>query len=58
VELDTGESDDLIASDIAELSDILADHYVQSDESGKPFTKQDVLSNLKSGKVRYISMKA
>jgi uncharacterized protein (TIGR02246 family) len=48
----------LIAADIAALSHIFADNYVQYDESGKPFAKQDVLNNLQSGAVRYISMKS
>ena len=48
----------LIAADIAALSRIFADNYVQYDESGKPLTKQDVLNNLKSGAVRYIAMKS
>jgi len=46
----------LIAADVAELSRIFADHYIQYDESGKMFTKQDVLNNLKSGAVRYIAL--
>jgi hypothetical protein len=46
----------LIAADIAVLTRIFADDYVQYDESGKPFTKQDVLSNLKTGAIRYVSM--
>jgi hypothetical protein len=46
----------LIAEDIAELSRIFADDYIQYDESGKPFTKQDVINNLKSGAVRYVSI--
>ena len=46
----------LIAADVAELSRIFADDYVQYDESGKMFTKQDVLNNLKSGAVRYIAL--
>jgi uncharacterized protein (TIGR02246 family) len=46
----------LIAANLAELSRIFADDYVQYDESGKLFTKQDVLDNLKSGAVRYIAM--
>ena len=46
----------LIAADLAELSRIFADDYVQYDEAGKMFTKQDVLDNLKSGAVRYIAM--
>ncbi len=46
----------LIAADIAELSRIFADDYVQYDETGKPSTKQEVLANLKSGAIRYIAM--
>ncbi len=39
-----------------ELSRIFADDYVQYDESSKPSTKSDVISNLKSGKIRFVSM--
>jgi hypothetical protein len=46
----------LIAADQAELARILADDYLQYDESGRSFTKQDVLGNLKSGAIRYSSM--
>ena len=46
----------LVSADVDELSRILADDYVQYDESGKPLTKQEVLKNLKSGRIRYISM--
>jgi hypothetical protein len=46
----------LIAADLAELSRIFADDYIQYNESGRPFTKQDVLNNLKSGVIRYVSM--
>jgi uncharacterized protein (TIGR02246 family) len=46
----------LIAADLVELSRIFADDYVQYDESGKSFTKQEVLNNLKSGTIRYLSM--
>jgi hypothetical protein len=46
----------LIAADIVELSRIFADDYVQYDESGKPFTKEDVINNLKSGAIRYVSI--
>jgi len=46
----------LIAADLAELSRIFADDYVQYDESGKSFTKPDVIDNLRSGAVRYVSM--
>jgi uncharacterized protein (TIGR02246 family) len=46
----------LIAADQAELSRIFADDYIQYDETGKAFTKQDVLNNLTSGKIRYLAM--
>jgi uncharacterized protein (TIGR02246 family) len=46
----------LIAADAAELSRIFADDYVQYDDSGKSFTKQDVIANLTSGTIRYLSM--
>jgi hypothetical protein len=46
----------LIAADSAELSRIFADEYVQYDETGRSFSKQDVIQNLKSGTIRYISM--
>jgi ketosteroid isomerase-like protein len=46
----------LMSADIDELSRIFADDYVQYSESGRAFTKHDVLENLKSGKIRYISM--
>jgi len=46
----------LMAADLAELSRIFADDYIQYDESGRSFTKQDVINNLRSGVIRYISM--
>jgi uncharacterized protein (TIGR02246 family) len=46
----------LIAADQAALARIFADDYVQYDESGKASTKEDVLNNLKSGTIRYLSM--
>jgi uncharacterized protein (TIGR02246 family) len=46
----------LMAADVAELSRIFADDYVQYDESGDSFTKQDVINNLKTGTIRYLSM--
>ncbi len=45
-----------MAADVGELSRIFADDYVQYDESGQSFTKQDVIDKLKSGVVRYVSM--
>jgi len=46
----------LIAADVSELSRIFADDYVQYDESGKSFTKKDVIENLRSGRIRFVSM--
>ena len=46
----------LISADIATLSRIFADDYIQYDESGKPSTKQEVINNLTSGAIRYLSM--
>jgi len=46
----------LIAADQAALAHIFADDYIQYDESGKASTKEDILNNLKSGAIRYLSM--
>ncbi|HXM66753.1 MAG TPA: nuclear transport factor 2 family protein [Candidatus Acidoferrum sp.] len=46
----------LITADVAELSRIFADDYLQYDESGKSFTQQDLINNLKSSAIRYIAM--
>jgi uncharacterized protein (TIGR02246 family) len=46
----------LIAADRAELSRIFANDYVQYDENGRTFSKEDVLNNLESGKIRYVAM--
>lgn len=46
----------LVAADAAELSRIFTDDYIQYDEAGKSFTKKDVIDNLRTGKIRYVSM--
>ncbi|MGA8200060.1 MAG: nuclear transport factor 2 family protein [Candidatus Sulfotelmatobacter sp.] len=46
----------LIAADEAELARIFADDYIQYNESGDASTKQELLHNLKSGQIRYLSM--
>jgi uncharacterized protein (TIGR02246 family) len=46
----------LISGNVAELSRIFADDYLQYDESGKSFSRQDVINTLQSGAIRYISM--
>lgn len=46
----------LMNADLAALARIFADDYVQYDEAGKPFTKQDVLKNFQTGAIRYPSI--
>jgi uncharacterized protein (TIGR02246 family) len=46
----------IIAADVAELSRIYADDYIQYDETGKAFTKREMIDDLTSGGVRYLSM--
>jgi hypothetical protein len=45
-----------MAADVEALSQILVDDYVQHNESGQASTKQDVLNNLKTGRIRYPSI--
>ena len=46
----------LIAADLDELRRIYADDYVQQDEAGTTFTRQDVIDRLTSSEVRFVSM--
>jgi uncharacterized protein (TIGR02246 family) len=46
----------LMSVDLAALAQIFADDYVQYNESGKAFTKQDVLNNFRSGAILYPSI--
>jgi len=46
----------LMSADLAALARIFADDYVQYNESGQAFTKQDVLDNFRTGKIRYSSI--
>jgi uncharacterized protein (TIGR02246 family) len=46
----------LMSADVAGLAKIFADDYVQYNESGKAFTKQDVLNNFRTGAIRYPSI--
>jgi ketosteroid isomerase-like protein len=46
----------LMSADVGALAQIFADEYVQYNESGKAFTKQDVLNNFRTGKIRYPSI--
>jgi uncharacterized protein (TIGR02246 family) len=46
----------LMRADVAELSRIFAEDYLQCDERGRSWSKRDVIDNLTSGKTRYVSM--
>ncbi len=46
----------LMAADLDALAQIFSDDYVQYDPSGQPFTKQQVLDNLRTSTVRYPSI--
>jgi uncharacterized protein (TIGR02246 family) len=46
----------LMSADLGVLARIFADDYVQYNESGKAFTKEDVLNNFRMGKIRYPSI--
>jgi ketosteroid isomerase-like protein len=46
----------LMTADLAVLARIFADDYVQYNEAGKTFTKQDVLHNFRTGAIRYPSI--
>jgi uncharacterized protein (TIGR02246 family) len=46
----------LMSADLAVLARIFADDYVQYNESGKAFTKRDVLNNFRTGAIRYPSI--
>jgi uncharacterized protein (TIGR02246 family) len=46
----------LIAADLDAMSRIYADDYVQYDESGNTSTRSDLIENLSSGNIRFVSM--
>jgi len=46
----------LMTADLPVLARIFADDYVQYNEVGKAFTKQDVLNNFRTGAIRYPSI--
>ena len=46
----------LMSADLDALARIFADDYVQYNESGRAFTKQDVLTNFRTGAIRYPSI--
>jgi uncharacterized protein (TIGR02246 family) len=46
----------LMSADLSVLAQIFADDYVQYNEEGQAFTKQDVLTNFRTGVIRYPSI--
>lgn len=46
----------LMSADLTALAQIFSDDYVQYNESGQAFTKQDVLDNFRTGAIRYPSI--
>ena len=46
----------LMSADLKALSRIFAEDYVQHNESGKAFTKHNVLNNFRTGAIRYPSI--
>jgi uncharacterized protein (TIGR02246 family) len=46
----------LMSADLKVLAQIFADDYVQYNESGQAFSKQDVLNNFRTGAIRYPSI--
>ncbi len=46
----------LMTADLAVLAEIFADDYVQYNDAGQAFTKQEVLENFRSGAIRYPSI--
>ena len=47
-----------MSADLLEIERIYADDYVQSDESGVLSTRADLIRNLTSGRIRFLSMKS
>jgi uncharacterized protein (TIGR02246 family) len=46
----------LMSADTSALAKLFADDYVQYNEAGKAVTKEDVLSNFRTGAIRYPSI--
>lgn len=46
----------LMSADLEVLARIFSDDYVQYNEAGQAFTKQDVLNNFRTGAIRYPSI--
>lgn len=48
----------LMSTDVREIERIYAEDYEQSDESGKLSTRAELIRDLTSGKIRFLSMKS
>ena len=48
----------LMSADVDELQRIYSEDYVQSDESGVLSTRADLIRNLASGRIRFLSMQS
>jgi len=46
----------LMSADLAVLDEIFADDYVQYNDLGRPFTKEEILETFRSGAIRYPSI--
>src|SRR5215471_13500750 len=46
----------LMSADLAVLDEIFADDYVQYNDVGRPFTKEEILETFRSGATRYPSI--
>jgi uncharacterized protein (TIGR02246 family) len=46
----------LMSNDVDALARVFADDYIQYDASGKPFTKQELLTNFRTSTIRYPSI--
>ena len=46
----------LMSADVAAIQRIYGEDYVQSDESGRFSTRQELIQNLTSGAMRFVSM--
>ena len=48
----------LMSADVREMERIYAEDYMQADESGRQSTRADLIRNLTSGEIRFLSMKS
>ena len=48
----------LMSTDVREIERIYSEDYEQSDESGKLSTRAELIRDLTSGKIRFLSMKS